>query len=154
MGFSTLYILHGEVQEVNDLTVPKDFQTRLAERIKEQIPELMTTEEMKKLVDKVCNDFFFTRPRVNKGNDYNPRWEETPSFADKFITELVKDEAKVQIKQWLDEHPDEVRKILEAIVTKSMGQFVVEFFRSLTDRPLQDFYQSLRTQLNANNIHI
>ncbi len=55
----------------NELQMTQDFQTRIFKRIRESIGDLMTDEDLRKLIEAAMQKAFFTEVKI-EGNYYNP----------------------------------------------------------------------------------
>lgn len=128
----------------------KTLQERVGDRIREQIGELLTTEDLKALVDRAMEEAFFRKVEVPKRhwND-DQRYED--AFAVKHVKELLKPRVDEACKAWLAEHQDR----LGAHIDESVGKGFSAMFQAWLDRKVQadliDFAQAMKQSLGINN---
>lgn len=117
------------------------FQERMFERIKSQMGELMTAEELKALVEKATHEAFFkTRTVVLEG--YPRRTEEREAA----FVELMREElrsamtsrANALVEQWFKDHPDIFQQSLNAAIEKGFAQVVLGHINNVLAAPLQN----------------
>jgi len=116
------------------------FQQRMFERIRDQMGELMTDEDLKKMVESAMEKAFF---EPSKSYD---RWGDNKPGPPLFTT-LVKDamSARVQeaAKAWLDEHPDEVKAVIQESLQGGIVGLLSAYFTGKFQGPLMDLQSSL-----------
>lgn len=123
----------------------QDFQERLYDKIRSEIGNLMTTEEMKKLVDRTMDKMFFER-RIQK-NDWGRVESDKPPVIEEIVAELIQPSMILALKQYLAEHPDVVKDQIEkafagGIVT-SVGRALDSMLAGQTANVGQMIFQAL-----------
>src|SRR6478736_8480675 len=91
-------------KEVNTAVVKgEDFQTRMFERIKAQMGELMTDEELKKIVDAALQKAFFEPTIIvtNPGH-YTEKQTPGPSVFTQLVHDLLQENVKKLTKGWME----------------------------------------------------
>jgi hypothetical protein len=125
----------------NDLATPQTFEQRVFTRMRENIGELMTDEEMRKLLDTTIERMFFTEKKI-PGRNYNSDTTEPPEIY-KLVRELVEPQLKKALAEYLTAHAAEVAK---AIDTALAGGIVEAYSRALA-RLTEGSMQALQGQL-------
>lgn len=128
----------------------KTLQERVGERIRDQIGDLLTDEDLKKLVDTALHEAFFTRTPIPKRH-YNEDQTYADSFAVNHVKGLLKERVDVACRVWLGEHSDEIGKHIDNAVGKG---FLVLFQQWLDQKVQQDLYtfgQSIKQTIGIGN---
>jgi hypothetical protein len=125
----------------NEIETTKTFQERMFERIREQMGELMSEDDLKALVDSAMKKAFFEPARETD------RWGNTKQGEAMFLTMLRKEmELKVTeaIKTWLAEHPEEVAKAIDDTIAKGMLGLIQQHIETVTMQPMMELADRLR----------
>jgi len=125
----------------NAIEASKTFQERMFERIREQMGDLMTDEDLKRIVDTAMQKAFFEE-RVTFDN-YNRSTTREPVFVE-LIREHLKEQVTGAVRDWLRANHDEVVKQIDAAIAKGMFNLVRQHMEQAIQQPLWDFAQQLR----------
>ncbi len=127
----------------NQITTSQTFQEKMFERIRSQMGDLLSDQDLKAIVDKALEKAFFEKTTTY--NDYG-----TASTTEPVIITLLRKEMEDQVKkvlqQWLDDNAELVKKTIDETIAKGMFGLVEEHLRRLTDQPLQMFAQNLQAR--------
>lgn len=127
----------------NDLTLTKTFQERMFERIRDDIGELMSDEDLRRVVDSAVQKAFF-EPIVTK--DVWGRITETPPPLVIEMTKLMRERVDAAIREWVMTHPDEIAKIIDDVISRGIVTIVMNYFDQRTFQPLQALSEALRAK--------
>jgi len=137
---------------MNDVAVPDNFQTRLERKIQESIGELMTPDDVKRLVEAGINKTLFQPREVPNPNytGYGERLMRRPSLVDELVNTHFSPLMKGAVTEWLQAHPEvfltAIEKALDdfgqAMVTKS----IAAFFAMPINTALESLKQDLRNK--------
>lgn len=101
---------------------PKTFEEKLKERIKDSIGDLMSDEDLSKIVDRGIQAAFFEKQRITD------RWGATTEH-EPLITAVVKsilyDRVKDEVTKWFEEHPTEVMSIINNVIRDGITKVVL-----------------------------
>ena len=111
----------------NEIVVPQTFEEKMKKRIKESIGELITDEELGKLVRKSVDQVFFEPTRIKSGF-YDTK--EGPSLLNGLIKELLTPQVKEAIQQYINDHPEEIIKAVKEVLAVGMGGALLNAFNS------------------------
>jgi ATP-dependent 26S proteasome regulatory subunit len=126
-----------------EITTSKTFQDKMFERIRDQMGDLLTEEDLKKMVDAAMQKAFFDPiiERNSYGSVTNPNG---PSAFVKMIEKLMTEQVGKEIRVWLDAHPEEVTKALTESLEKGMFKMALNYFESKTYAPFQELVIKLQ----------
>lgn len=127
-----------------EITTSKTFQEKMFERIREQIGDLMTEDDLKALVNSSMQKAFF-EPSYEKDLYGNLRLSKDSIFINLIRKEM---EGKITeaIKTWLIEHPEEVSKAIDETIAKGMFGLIQQHIEKITSQPLMQFADQLRAK--------
>lgn len=141
----------GEVQ------LSTDFQTRLFEKIRADIGQLMSDDEVKKLVATAFERTFFQPEQVAKGVDgysREPKYEVKPPMIQQIAMELLRPSVEKAIATWIAAHEQETHKIIEervgASLTEAIAKAVNQIFGSAFTTLQYDLAQRITSIIQQN----
>lgn len=120
----------------------KDFQERMFERIRLQIGDLMTAEDLKKITETAVNRAFFEPRKLSDGY----RTVEKPPYFQELMSKLMEDRVKLAVSAWIDEHPKEITDSLNIILAQGMTRTILGYLDSRASIPLQGLIASLQVK--------
>ena len=130
----------------NIIEKQKSFQDRIKDRIKDSIGELMTDEELSKIVSRATEDIFFKPTEVK--DRYHTKTE--PPFIYGLIKELLQSEVNKATKEYFLRNKDLLSEQINVIVSDGIGNAVL---KSLTRVFQQDIFDlEMRFQNSINNL--
>lgn len=104
---------------MSDVVVSKQtFQDRMKERIRSNIGELMTDEELSKIVETSVKAVFFESTEYQDG--YHTRTR--PPFIYDLVKELLEDTVRIQVSLYITEHEVECMEVVKKVVSDGVGQ--------------------------------
>ena len=129
-----------------DITTPSNFQERMMERIKASIGDLITDDELKKLVDRGMDEVFFKKEIIKVGY-YDTK--QSPSFMEKIVKELMEDKVRERMKVYLTEHEKEVLEVVEKVIKEGAGAAVMQALASTFSSQLFTLQNNIQNQLQS-----
>jgi hypothetical protein len=129
-----------------DLAEKKTFQDRMMEKIRTGIGDMITDDELKKLVDEGVHKAFFEPTRIEK--EYG-RYEEHPSWLIKFLDELLKERVRKMVDEVLKspENRQQILEVLEKTVKAGAGQAILAAVAEKFSGDLFNFKENIRQTL-------
>jgi hypothetical protein len=124
----------------NEVAEAVDFQTRMFNKIREQMGELMTTKELKALVDKAMEKAFFEEREVTRG--YNT--EKVKPYFVELVQKELESQVRIQLTAYMKEHSDEVIKAIDETIAKGFYSLVKQHQDNMISTPLWNFAEQLR----------
>lgn len=110
----------------DEIVVQQSFEERMKDRIKESIGELITDEELSKLVRKSVDQVFFAPTKIKQGWDT----KEGPSLLNGIIKELLTPQVSEVVQQYINDHPEEIIKSIKEVLSVGMGTALLNAFNS------------------------
>ena len=137
---------------MNEITQQKSFQEKMQERIRESIGDLITDEELSKLIKTAVEDVFFNPHQVKTLDRWgSTTYKEIPPMLPEIVKDLLHDRVSECMKTWLEEHHEEVSKQLDATLREGLLQVVVRWFNDQIKLPLEVLGSQVSSILNKGN---
>lgn len=132
-----------------NLTENKSFEDKLKDKIKDSIGNLITDEDLSKLVNRSLEEIFFT-PRKNPKKTYysNNEPETIPPFLHDIVRECLQPSVNKAVKDYIENNPEEVLDVIRTIVTEGVGNAVVKAMNMQFQSQILTFQQNITNQLN------
>lgn len=135
---------------MSEPAINKSFEERMFEQIKSQMGDLLTQEELAKILETAIDKAFF-QDRIVKSGYSNDVKE--PLFV-----EMIRKELKPYIaaasSKWLADNQEKVSEILKQQISDNAAQFVANAFSTLMNAPMQQFAYDLQARLGAQGVQI
>lgn len=126
-----------------ELTTSKDFQTRMFERIREQIGDLLTEDDMRKMVERCVEQSLFAPVVEERG--YNHR-EVKPSHFARLVAEAAEPMVKTAVQEWMAENADTMAEKIDAIVREGVAGVLVSHINFKFQEPLSRLSSALHSK--------
>lgn len=131
-----------------EIEMSSDFQTRIFEKIRQDIGSLMTDKDVKKLVEAAMEREFFTP--VKRTEHYREVID--PPRIQTLVKELIEPTLRKAMDQWLKEHTDEVNKIIEETLKGGLIHSVSRVIDGMLSQAMITFQNNIQTTLLNNGL--
>ncbi len=125
------------------------FEEKLKTRIREGIGDLMTDEDLSKLIQKAAHEIFF-QERVVKNGFYDTKT--LPPLLHELVKEQMQGRVDKAIKEYIQSHNAEVLKAIETVMQEGIATAVVKGFSSMTNDKFLNFQSEMMSFLRAKGI--
>ena len=134
---------------VTDLVENKSFESKLKDKIRDSIGDLITNEDLSRLVHRSVEEIFF-EPRKNKNREHwqSNQVEFLPPLLHDIVKQLLQPMVTEVIKEYISTHREEVLKVVETVVTNGVGNAVVTSMNTQFQNQLLTFQLNIQNQLN------
>lgn len=123
--------------------VPQNFEERMKARIKDSIGDLITDEELTKMLNRGIEEVFFTEKTVKQHNHWNSPEVKVPGLIHSIVKECLTDKIKEIANAYLSSRSDEVN----AIVQKTIDEGVLKSFHRAFEMQLNDKFINFGSQV-------
>jgi hypothetical protein len=136
---------------MTNIVESKTFEQRMKERIRDSIGDLISDEDLTKMVDRSLEEVFF-KPRPNpKYTSYYNSGE--PATIPPLLYELVKEvmEANVQaaVREWIGSNQEAVNAIIQKVVQEGSGTAILKALDNMFSYQLSNFQANITNQFNS-----
>lgn len=113
---------------------------KLVERMKQEMGDLMTPDEMRPLVARAVEEAFFT-PREFK-NGYHT--ERKPPLFVELVEKHVRDAVHAEVTREFAEHPERIAACIEGVLKQGVLKLIADAIEQKMQQPFWDLAQKLR----------
>ena len=125
-----------------EITTNKTFQERMFEKVRDQMGELLTEDELKQIVDQAVQKAFFEPRKVRDG--YHDQIKPAV-FVEMMETELKSRVGKA-IEQWMQDNPEIIAQTIKKVIQDGITKAVIQTLEWRMNWPLQQFAEQLRAK--------
>ena len=127
-----------------EIATNKTFQEKMYERIRDSIGDLLTEEELKKIVETAMDKAFFEKVRHHDGY----RTSETDPILVVQMRSLMAAKVEAQCKIWLDNNKDIVEKAIKEQLDKGFLELVKGALEGMMSGAFYNFSNELKNRFN------
>jgi hypothetical protein len=109
----------------NDVALQMSFEEKFRDRIKNHIGELMTDEDIKKILNAGIQKYLF-EPRPVKTDHWHGE-SECPSLVQEVIEKHLHSEVENAVNGWIIDHPDDMKMFVQNAIGAGMGKCFMEY---------------------------
>jgi len=102
------------------------FEQKLMERIKDGIGDLMTDDDLKKIVERGIEKALFDKRLVPSRNSYGSQFEQGPSLVDEIVSKHFESKVRQAVDNWLGENKEVVEKAVESAMKAGIAGCVMQ----------------------------
>jgi hypothetical protein len=132
--------------ENKEVVKTKSFEERMIDRIKENIGELMTEEELKKIVEKSMQKIFFSPKEIRDGRTIN---YEQP-FLIPVVKELLEEQVKLYIISYFADNSEKFIPLVDEIIKGGMETVVKNIIQGIFQDTMQTLEWNIKSALTNN----
>lgn len=123
----------------------KTFQEKMFERIRDQIGDLMTDEDLKKMVDAALHKAFFEEQKVRDG--YHDRIIPAPIVP--FVSSLVQMRINTLCNEYVKDNEEKINIVIKEIINKGFVSAVSDYFDNKLRSSVNEFSNQIQTSLKC-----
>lgn len=136
---------------MSNIQLNLSYQEKVLQRIREQLGDLLTDEDLKKLVEAAVKDTFFTKRETK--DSYGSLRESKPPIIIELLNELLADQVKQQVSVWLKENPEAVTNAIKEVTANGIGIMLLKVLESSIQGQLDSFRCNLLSQLQNGRLY-
>ena len=139
---------------MNDVAVPDNFQTRLERKIQESIGELMTPDDVKRLVEAGIDKALFQLREVPNPNyaGYGERVLRRPPLVDELVAKHFEPLMNGAVTEWLQAHPEVFLTVIERALSDFGQAMVMKSIAAFFSAPINTGLEMLKQDLRNKGI--
>lgn len=128
---------------MTDVSVPKTFEVRMKERIKDSIGDLISDEDLSKIVEAGVKDAFFAPRKRTDGY----RTVEDQPLIHNILAECLSKAVNEHVKNWVANHPEEIATIVKKYVDDGIASAVIGSINSMFTNVMFNFQQNMELRI-------
>lgn len=130
---------------MNAIVKAVSFEERLKEKIRKDIGDMITDEDLKNIVNKSLQDVFFT-PRTVPDGRYHTK--ELPPLIHELVKDALMPAMQLAINEWMKDNSEYVEKAIKDVVQQGAGTAIISALDAKFAAPLQ--YLGIQIQQLSN----
>ena len=126
------------------LADPLSFEDRLRDRLRANIGDVMSDEDLATLVERGLDDLLFKeRIRKTTYGGFNPDTNYDPPLLQELLMAELQPLLKQAVAAWLADHQDDVMAAFDQTMEQGLGQAMLTAFAALFDNSLHPLRQQI-----------
>ena len=130
---------------MTDMATTKSFADRMKERIRESIGELITDDDLLKMVERGIDEVFFDERTVRDGY----RFRTVPPLIHSAVRESLDARMDVAVENWVRSHEDEVMHAVHQAVQQGAGEAILQAFRNHFAQALREMGMNIENNFRS-----
>jgi hypothetical protein len=129
----------------NGVVVSQTFEQKLKDRIRDSMGELMSDDDLKKIVEASVNDILFKNRTVRDDNRYGSGTKQEPPLIQEILTPLIKETAYKVVTEWAQR--PENQEVILAVVKERLGRGLTDALAMALDQKFSNAFFGLQQAL-------
>lgn len=124
--------------------VSKSFEERMMDMMKENVGNLFTPDDLKKIVERGIEKLFFEARLTNSNygrNDYKA------SLSEELVKKHMEEQVRIAIAEWIKDNPEKMLPIIETAINKGITTHIMNAVESLFQNTFWHFGEQLKQQI-------
>lgn len=97
-------------------------EQRIAERVKENLGDLLSDDELQRMIGRQVEKFLF-EPRVVAGTYRN---EQKPPLLQEMVDRNLKERMEAGVSAWMEANPEKMQEAVEAAIKRGVGGALID----------------------------
>lgn len=135
---------------MNAIVENKTFEDKLKDRIRDSIGDLLSEDDLKKLVERGMEDVFF------KGKEERDSWGRVTKEHPPLIHQMVKDHLEPIVREEVKLYIDENREVVEEVISKTLeagvGTLMIKCMNDMFSNQLYNMQAQMMNELRNNGV--
>jgi hypothetical protein len=128
---------------MSDIVPNLSFEQKMLKRIQDSIGDLMSDDDLKKIMERGIDAALFQRRRVQR--DYG-RYDDLPSLVEEATHRFLNDRLTVLIRAWMEDNKGAMEKIVQQTLAAGMGELVLQSLDQRFANAMPFILQQLKSQ--------
>lgn len=130
---------------MSEIAKTQSFEERMKERVKENIGDLITDEELSKIVHKNMEDIFF-KPRIKK-NTFGSVISEEPPLLHELLQKELETAVQEEVKKYMKDHKDEVLEMVHSAMQEGLGECFIRATKQMFQNEMYTHTMNIENRL-------
>lgn len=127
------------------VTETKTFEQRMIDRVKEGAADLLTDEDVKKIVERGIESLFFKERPDPSSTSFNRK--QLSPLAIEMVTNAVKQQVNEQIVVWVAQNEEHLNSIVKELFEENIGQTIVNSLSGMFQNSFQSMSFNLQNDI-------
>jgi len=127
------------------LAEQKTFEQRMIDKVKNDIGDLITNEELSKIVAKAMDEIFFAK-KVEK-DYYGNIKSSKPALVEDMVKDLMKPEVEKAVEHYISEHKEEISEMIQTCVQNGMAGAITTAINNFFYMQMNNFTYDIQQRI-------
>lgn len=131
-----------------DVTVPQSFEDKMKARIKDGIGDLITDEELSKMLNRSMEEVFFKRPLIMNPHDRYGSKIEGPSLLEGVVKDLMREKVTAAVNVYIKEHATDVMAAVDKVIQEGAGAAIITAVNQMFSGQMLNLQSNIQNMLS------
>jgi len=127
-----------------EIAVPKTFEERMMDMMKENAGNLFTPDDLKKIVEKGIEKLYF-EPKLKRSTYSNNEYG--PSLSEELVDKNIQEQVRNAIVRWMNENQDKILILIENAIKDGMTKRIANAIDQIFQSTFCQFGESIKQQI-------
>ena len=135
---------------MTDIVQNKTFEQRMKERIRDSIGDLISDEDLSKMVDRSLEEVFFKeRANPKRTSYYNSGEPDTlPPLLHEIVKSAMTEQVSEAVKEYIANNREQVNDTIKTVLERGMGNALISALNGVFSTQLASLQVNLANQFN------
>ena len=135
---------------MTDIVQSKTFEQRMKERIRDSIGDLISDEDLSKMVDRSLEEVFFKeRANPKRTSYYNSGEPDTlPPLLHEIVKSAMTEQVSEAVKEYIANNREQVNDTIKTVLERGMGNALISALNGVFSTQLASLQVNLANQFN------
>ena len=136
---------------MTDIVQSKTFEERMKERIRDSIGDLISDEDLSKMVDRSLEEVFFKeRANPKRTSYYNSGEPDTlPPLLHDIVKTAMTEQVSEAVKEYIANNREQVDATIKTVLEQGMGNALISAMNGVFSTQLSSLQVNLANQFNS-----
>jgi hypothetical protein len=136
---------------MTDIVQSKTFEQRMKERIRDSIGDLISDEDLSKMVDRSLEEVFFKeRANPKRTSYYNSGEPDTlPPLLHDIVKTAMTEQVSEAVKEYIGNNREQVDATIKTVLEQGMGNALISAMNGVFSTQLSSLQVNLANQFNS-----
>ena len=136
---------------MTDIVQSKTFEQRMKERIRDSIGDLISDEDLSKMVDRSLEEVFFKeRANPKRTSYYNSGEPDTlPPLLHEIVKSAMSEQVSEAVKEYIANNREQVDATIKTVLEQGMGNALISAMNGVFSTQLSSLQVNLANQFNS-----
>jgi len=120
---------------MNDIVKSKSFEDKMKDRVKESIGDLMTDEDLSKIVHRSMEEIFFTEKEIK--NSWGSVTKTIQPLSHEMVREILTPLIKVKMNQFIKQHSSIIEDHIKTVIDNGLSKLMLKSVDSYMENKFQ-----------------
>ena len=133
---------------MKELTENKTFEQKMMDKVKDSIGDLMSDDDLKKIVDKGMEEVFFKERMETTGSGYHSNTTSKPPLVESMLKELMTEKVRKAVEDNIASNADAITKQIDKVIKDGINEAITSAMNAAFNNSLSQLQFNITSDLN------